>query len=120
MGDLEPAESTVYSLEADLETGGIFEHASMLYQSGVSVLVKLFEQLGFMNSGHPKWATTGLAHHMEGAKAVQFQISVHGRQLNRELVRRFQWRFATLDCCDNALPQCQIVPGRPDDFHSLL
>ena len=47
------------------------QDAGRLDQSGVSMLVELFGELGFMDSGRPKRVTAGLVYQLRGAEAVR-------------------------------------------------
>ena len=52
MGDAMPGEHAIHGLETDGESSDVLEHARMLDQSCIWMIIKLTEQLGFMCAGH--------------------------------------------------------------------
>ncbi|UQN09203.1 hypothetical protein M1R55_24540 (plasmid) [Deinococcus sp. QL22] len=120
MGHVVLAEHSVDAFEADLEARGVFEHAGMLDQRGVSVRLELLQQLLFMDRCHSWWASRRPADLVQRPKTLLGEVGINGFKVNPIQPGDDLTGLSTLDRSHHPFPQIQTVPSASHSFHVIM
>ena len=120
MGDAMPGEHAIHGLETDGESSDVLEHARMLDQSCIWMIIKLTEQLGFMCAGHTARSSWRGEHEPQLPLLIQIEIPLYGRGMHRELLRNRINAAACLHSTDDPFTQFQRIPSPADRFHAFI
>lgn len=120
MGDVVLPEHPVYAFEADLEARRFFEHAGMLNQRGVSVRLKLLQQLLFMERCHPWWASGRAADLVQRPETLLCEVGINGFNVNPIQPGDDLTGLSAFDRSHHPFTQIQTVPSASHSFHVII
>jgi hypothetical protein len=120
MGDVVLPEHPVYAFEADLEARRFFEHAGMLDQRGVSVRLKLLQQLLFMERCYPCWASGRAANLVQRPETLLCEVGINGFNVNPIQPGDDLTGLSAFDRSHHPFTQIQTVPSASHSFHVII